>query len=123
MTFSNENIQIKETLVLPNVIMDIEYKKYQTVNIKQIHEMNLDNNKEIKMLKYETTKANWMSYITDGSIILIIVIISMYLYFRCKPKILNLKMIQRDSNLKEGRVTYPTHDACEYAHKGSFTFT
>lgn len=70
--------------------------------------MHLENNNKIQMLKYDKQKADWMSYVTDGLIIIIIIlIITIYFYIKCRRKTIRMSgSIRQESNPKEGRVTY-----------------
>lgn len=125
-TFSNENIKHIETLVLPNIVKEIRYKEPENISISQIHEMHISNNKEIKLLKYDTHRTSWLSYITGGFLTIVItIIIILFLYSKRKKNGTSIELkIRPESNPKEGVVTYnAAHEGTDALKQSSSPFS
>lgn len=128
-TFSNTNTRFIETIILPNVIKEIKYREPTNISISQMHLMHLKNNEEIKLLKYDTKKTNWINFVTIGGIIVGIIVTYLYLKYRKKTTSVEVN-IRPEPNPKEGVVTYAAEKPHETdqvpkisVHKKPLSFT
>lgn len=99
-TYTNK--EIKETIIIPNTLKEINFTDISNLTIHNLHELHISNNKKVTLIENNLKTTSWYTFsfhLLQVCLIIIILILIWLLKFYKKN-------VSQESNPEEGRVMH-----------------